>query len=94
MPQLVEDNVDLKPTDCLIFLQQTGFIWEQQEIAIQDMWSTGEPWQSQRIKGRNFFFFFTEKKRSLERPLQTKSPMRGTGSSKCSDFSWAESFIG
>ena len=35
--------IDLKQIDSQVFLQQKGFIWEQQRIAIEDIWSKDKP---------------------------------------------------
>lgn len=38
--------INLKQRDSHIFLQQNRFIWKQQRIIIQDMWSNSESHQS------------------------------------------------
>lgn len=63
--------VDLKQIDSLIILQQTGFLWEHQRIAIQDMESCGEPRVSPENKGVTHSFI--EERGSSEELLQTES---------------------
>lgn len=47
--------INLKEKDSQIFLQQNRFIWQQQRIVIQDMWSNGELHQSPEKQMRTLF---------------------------------------
>lgn len=48
--------VDLTHTNGQVFLQQNGFIWEKQRIAIQNFPSNGEPSANpEKQRGENSF---------------------------------------
>lgn len=82
-----DDIVDLKQLDSQIFLQQNGFIWEQQRVTILDMWSTGQPWASPENKGEEGSFI--EQRGEFIGAVVNKKSIGGNGVWSVVVFHWS-----